>query len=321
MARAATFVAILVLALAGSGPVVAQDLPVPEPGVVLEVPIVDDIVVDGDLSDWVAVPLITTTSGPADFAGSGAINWQIAAVGERLVFSALVDDDVIVAGEHGDDYWNEDSVELYVNLSGDPTATTYGPGIGQLTFSPVDIGSADPDALTITGNGAEAFEVTGFVFETSTGWGVEVAVDLTGRLVPADGERFGLQVHANGSNGGDRDTKLIWSLADVDDTSFQDPSVFGTGVFVDQRAAVAEDSVAASDEVEPETETATAENEVIVGDAAGASATDDALAAEPLETESEGNRSVLIAAVTAAFLLVVGAILLERRKSKTWQPE
>ena len=84
----------------------------------------------------------------------------------------------------------------------------------------------------------------GFVFATADGWGLEIEMPLAGLVDPAEGVTFGVQVQANGSSGGDRDTKLSWSLADVGDTSFTDPSVFGTGVFsaVDAGATAVESS-------------------------------------------------------------------------------
>jgi beta-glucosidase len=43
---------------------------------------------------------------------------------------------------------------------------------------------------------------------------------------------LGFQVHLNGASSADRDTKLIWSAADSNDSSYQNPSVFGQLIYV-----------------------------------------------------------------------------------------
>lgn len=307
-----------------SSAVAAQDAPIAEPGVTAIVPLVDNIVIDGDLSDWASIPSVTTSSGPqppADPANTGQVTWQIATVGQSLAFSATVVDATIVAGEHGQNYWNEDSVELYVNFSGDQMVAEYGPGIGQLTVSPIDIGNTDPTALTITGTNASDFVVTGFVFATPDGWGLEISVDLGGLASPTPLDQFGLQVHANGSSGGDRDTKLIWSLADVDDRSFTDPSVFGTGVFVDENGQSTESTVseAADDAVDTSDELAQLEIDE-AEDVASAVPEAEVVAsgdeAAVLGEEPPSSRFFLVAAIiTAATLLIGGAVIERKRQS------
>lgn len=320
---ASFFLLLAVLAMAAS-PVAAQERPELPSGESTWVSIVDSIVVDGDLSDWANVASIVTSTGPtpaADPANTGSVTWQVAAVGQTLVFSATVVDSTIVAGQHGDDYWNEDSLELYVNFSGVLDATSYGSGIAQITFSPVDIGNTDPTSLTISGNNASEVNVSGFVFATADGWGVEAAVDLDGLAVPVDGGEFGLQLQANGSSGGDRDTKLSWSLADVNDQSFSDPSVFGRGIFADETSGAAID--------EPSTDTSTETAAPAPGDAAVDAvdpATDEALddfAPEPEVDESvtppvapdeAKSRTLLIAAVLAAASIMAGGFWFEHRR-------
>ncbi|MBZ0310034.1 MAG: glycoside hydrolase family 9 protein, partial [Anaerolineae bacterium] len=71
----------------------------------------------------------------------------------------------------------------------------------------------------------------GIVFATEDGWGFEAAVPISGYLTPEHGLTIGFQAHANGASSLDRDVKLIWSLADTADTSYQDPGVFGQGIF------------------------------------------------------------------------------------------
>ena len=88
---------------------------------------------------------------------------------------ATVTDDAIIAGQNGEQYWLEDSVELYLNFA-DLGATQYGEGIAQIRVPAVDIGNTDPSSLTISGNGSEDFAIEGFVFATADGWGLEVAI-------------------------------------------------------------------------------------------------------------------------------------------------
>lgn len=317
---------MLVVALVGmtATPALARDVPELEPGVAVYVPLVDSIIVDGDLSDWLGLPTVVTSTGPSpssDPANTGSVTWQIAVVGETLVFSATIADATIVAGQHGENYWNEDSLELYVNFSGNLQAPSYGPGIAQITFSPVDIGNTDPSALTITGTNASDFTISGFVFATADGWGVEVGVNLDGLVIPSDLGEFGLQVQANGSRGGDRDTKLIWSVADVNDTSFNNPAVFGTGVFLDDASgaeleeAPGDTSIDAPIDAEGDPE----QSDGLVIDPSIDAPVDevvtDEVSAPPLDPPESGSRGVLIAAVLAAVAIMAGGFLFEHRRS------
>jgi len=163
------------------------------PGEVVVVPLAtpSPIVLDGDLGDWATLGAIVTNDGPvpsADPANSGQLRWQVAADASTFYFAATITDDNIVAGRNGDDYWNEDSIELYLDVSGDDTLRTYGDGVAQITFSAVDRGNTDPQQLSLSGNGEPDFTVSGFVFATTAGWGVEMAIDLTDKVVPANGE-------------------------------------------------------------------------------------------------------------------------------------
>ncbi len=192
------------------------------------------ITIDGDLAEWSDLPTIVTTDGPmpsTDPTTDGELTWSVVAEGSKLYVSATITDSSIIAGTHEDGYWNEDSIEIFLNTTSDLDATTYAPGIGQVRFSAVDIGNTDPTALTLSGTGADTFDVEGLVVETPDGWGLEAVIDFSEWLTPTHGLSIGFQVHANGASTLDRDLKLIWSNADTDDLSFDDPSVFGTAVF------------------------------------------------------------------------------------------
>ena len=311
----------LVLTMVVASPVAAQERPDLSPGVSVWVPIVDSIVIDGDLSDWADVASVVTSTGPmpaTDPSNTASMTWQVAAVGQTLALSATVVDATIVAGQHGDDYWNEDSIELYVNFSDVLSATSYGPGIAQITFSPVDIGNTDPTLLTISGNNATEVSVMGYVFATADGWGVEASLDLDGLTVPVDGGEFGLQLQANGSSGGDRDTKLSWSIADVDDVSFKNPSVFGTGVFVDELIAVPLDQPPTddTDEVEPVADLATDTVELPAdGDLAQLDSSSEVVTTAPVvPDETTTGRTSLYAALFCVAVIMGGGFWFEHRR-------
>jgi len=309
-------IAVLVMATIGSMLPLAAQEPASVPGEIVVVPVVggSEIVIDGDLGDWATLPATLTSDGPqpsADPANSGQMRWQLAADQNALYFSATITDDNIVAGEHGDDYWNEDSIELYLNFSGDASATTYGPDIGQITFSPVDRGQTDPTQLTISGNGAPLFDVNGLVFATTAGWGVEAAITLEGTPVEViDGAGFGVQVQANGSSGGDRDLKISWSVADVADTSFQDPSVFGRALLFDDSVTPpgvtdetsVEDSVLDSVATELQAEAITGELDLPVTEE---------------DDEPNPSRALFFAAILSAVSILVGGLWFERRRKKS----
>ena len=272
-----------------------------------------NIVLDGVLDEWADIPVIVTEGGPqpsANPALNGSLSWQVIADATTVYFAATITDEVIVAGEHGENYWNEDSIEFYLNLSGDPALTEYGPGVVQVRVTPLDIGNTDIGALTISGNGIEQVGVQGQVFETDSGWGTEIAIDVTQLGAPIPGDTFGLQVHANGSSAGDRDLKLIWSEADVDDTSFRDPSVFGQAMFVSQgappvEATDTEDSAAGAQVEDTVVEDAVAEP----SDLDGSINADDQII-----TGEEQQRSLLYAAIASALAVLVGGALFERKR-------
>jgi beta-glucosidase len=201
-------------------------------GQAVYIPFPVNITIDGKLDDWAGVPLTTVDRGPyvsKDPAEDGSFSFGLAADTSNLYVLMLMVDKNIVTGQHGTDYWNEDSMEFYVNQSGNLSATAYGDGIYQININPGDIGKTNPGALTITGVNSKGVKVQGIVFKTANGWGFEASVPLA--KPPTHGSVIGFQAHANGASVMDRDTKLIWSLADTSDLSYQNPSLFGQGIF------------------------------------------------------------------------------------------
>ncbi len=201
-------------------------------GEAIYIPFPVKIALDGKLDDWAGVPLTTVDRGPmvsGDPAEDGSFSFAVAADDANLYVLMLAKDQKIVTGEHGADYWNEDSMEFYVNQSGNLAATSYGKGIFQINIKPLDIGKTDLAALTISGINNTATKVAGIVFRTADGWGFEAAVPLD--TPPQHGSIIGFQTHLNGASDKDRNVKLIWSLADTGDASYQNPSLFGQGIF------------------------------------------------------------------------------------------
>ncbi len=201
-------------------------------GKVVYIPFPVTITLDGKLDDWAGVPLTKVDNGPSpstDPAEDGSVTFGVAADDSNLYVLELVPDKVIVTHQHGANYWNEDSGEFYVNQSGNLNASSYTDSIYQVNINPGDIGKTDPTALTLTGVNADKSKAKGIVFKTPDGWGFEASVPLLKK--PQHGDVIGFQVHLNGSSGGDRNVKLIWSLADTGDKSYINPSLFGKGVF------------------------------------------------------------------------------------------
>lgn len=216
---------------AQSGPGLA---PTEIPGEVVYVPFPVKITVDGKLDDWAGVPVQTVTKGPytsADSAENGSFTFSVAADAENFYLTMASVDKNIVTGQHDTSYWNEDSMEFYLNVSGNLSASVFDPKIMQVNINPGDIGKTDPTALTLTGTNATKLKISGLVFKTENGWGFEAAIPLTGLIEPKHGAEFGFQAQTNGATKLDRDVKLIWSNADTADQSWQNPSLFGEAIF------------------------------------------------------------------------------------------
>lgn len=203
------------------------------PGAVVYVPFPVKIALDGNLSDWKGIPVQRVTSGPAigpDKKQNQWFDFSVASDGAELFVLMKTQDSNIIAGMHGADFWNEDSMEFYVNLTKALTANAYTPGIMQVTINATNIGKKAKDALSLSGTNSEQSKARAHVFKTADGWAFEAAIPLPKGLV-AHGTNIGFQAHANGASVQDRDSKLIWSSLDMDDHSYQDPALFGRAVF------------------------------------------------------------------------------------------
>jgi len=225
---------ILLLTSCGGGKAAKIDVPKEIPGEAIYIPFPYEITVDGNLEDWQKLPSYTVTNGSmpsSDPAENGSFTFSVAADADFFYITMQMPDQNIIAGQHGAEFWNEDSMEFYINASGDLNATSYKTGMFQANFNAADIGNTDPDALTITGVFSTDIPISGYVFKTETGWGVEAALALDGILNPMHGLEIGFQAQINGATKQDRDVKLIWSKADTKDTSWQYPNLFGRAIF------------------------------------------------------------------------------------------
>jgi beta-glucosidase len=187
---------------------------------------------DGDLSDWQGVPAITIPNGakPTD---QPSLTFAAAADDNYLYLMGSVTKPNIISGQHGTNYWNEDSVEFYVNGTGELDLTSYQNGVAQITIPALNIDRSGSDVVIDGVKGATA-EAKVVAKKTATGYAVELAVPLKNKvwsITPVHGNTIGFQVHLNGATQSNRDIKLIWSLADIGDSSYQNPSVFGQLIF------------------------------------------------------------------------------------------
>lgn len=186
------------------------------------------ITLDGDSADWEGVPRVIMSDG-----GDPEVVFAAASDGENLFFLANVTDSTIITGQNGTDYWNEDSVEFYINATGDLNLRTYIDGVAQINIPALNIDLPSEEAIVSGVRGSTA-NATLEAVATDDGYLIEVAVPLQNDvwdIEVAHGNAIGFQVHLNGARQQSRDTKLIWSIYDSNDQSYQNPSLFGTLIF------------------------------------------------------------------------------------------
>src|SRR5687767_11546128 len=95
------------------------------------------ITVDGVFGDWDDLPRQTVKTGPVlptSALSPSSLEFAVAADYENLYLLLEVTDPVIIANQHEEQYWFEDSVEVYINATGQRAITSYVPGVAQLTF-------------------------------------------------------------------------------------------------------------------------------------------------------------------------------------------
>ncbi|NIW46669.1 MAG: hypothetical protein GWN14_17775, partial [candidate division Zixibacteria bacterium] len=188
------------------------------------------ISLDGDLSDWEGVPLVSMGNPE-----STEITFAIASDGDYIYFLADVIDSVIISGEHGDQYWNEDSVEFYLNGTGDLELAGYIDGVTQITVPPLNIGK-DFDETAIGGVRGNTVDAQVIVVKTDQGYAIELSVPVENDVwsIPVvHNYSIGFNVKLNSSNQGGREMIMDWSAADQSDSSYYNPSVFGQLIFAE----------------------------------------------------------------------------------------
>ncbi len=216
----------------------AQDTLAPEgtPQETYYAPFPLTITLDGDFDDWEGVPRVTIPrpiEGIEVAPDRPAVTFAVAADGEYLYFMGDIIDDIIVSGEHGTNYWDEDSVEFYVNGTGDLSLTQYVDGVAQITVPALNIG-LPPEEVALGGVQGTTVDAQVVMVETETGYALEMAIPLENEvwnIEPEHARAIGFQVHLNGTSASSRDTKIIWSIFDTVDQSYTNPSVFGQLIF------------------------------------------------------------------------------------------
>ena len=234
------FVILLLLALVpllrhSIDTTIAQDPLAPDgvSGEIYYAPFSVPIELDGDLSDWDGVPHVQLPRDTLVDEGQTSVVFAAASDGEYLYLLGDVSDTTIISGEHGADYWNEDSVEFYINATGDLSRTDYTAGVTQITIPALN---ASSDEAVLSGIQSDVLGLEFVAVETEKGYAVELAIPLVNdvwNISPEHGTTIGFQVHLNGASVENRDTKLIWSVLDTSDQSYQNPSVFGKLTFFD----------------------------------------------------------------------------------------
>ena len=194
------------------------------------------ITLDGALEDWRGVPKVTFSGGivaskkPGE---DGPVTFAVAADANFLYCLAEITDRTIVAGQRDKRFWEEDSVEFYLNATGDFATKSYKPGIAQVTIPALNIGKSANEAVIAGINGA-ASGAAAIAIKTPTGWAVETAIPLknTAWNIPLEhGGTIGFEVGLNGSSSptAGQEVKLAWSKLDTnaDSNASNNPSVFG----------------------------------------------------------------------------------------------
>lgn len=216
----------------------AQLAPDSVPGAAYYAPFPLSITLDGDPADWANVPHVTIDSGPTlPLNHDTAMTFAVAADDTQLYFLAEVQDSKVTYGtfDAASDWYKEDSIEFYINATGDLSLTSYKPGVVQIGIMAANI--LQPDELLIGGYNSTTVPVSAVVVETDEGYLVEASVPLVTDVWTIEPEHLGVlgfQAHLNGaSTTAGRDTKLIWSLSDTQDQSYTNPSLFGQLIFWD----------------------------------------------------------------------------------------
>jgi hypothetical protein len=161
--------------------------------------------------------IFTPSTSPADLSASYRAMWDET----NLYVFVDVTDDVLLHDTPADDWYDSDSVEIYIDAE-NAKASTYGQNDYQYTFS---WDKTSPSMQEIKHNRTSGVEQA--MVTTDKGYRLEAKFPWTTLGVkPSAGARIGLDVHVNDSDGnGKRDSIISWH--DRQDNAWQNPQSFG----------------------------------------------------------------------------------------------
>jgi endo-1,4-beta-xylanase len=207
-------------------------------GAVYYAPFPVSITLDGEIGDWAHIPRVTIDKGPMlPSKHDTKMTFAAAADKTNLYFLAEVEDSKLAFGTHDpiQEWYKEDSVEFYINATGDLKLSEYKTSVAQIGILAANVDK--PAKPILGGANSEKPQVKVFAVKTDKGYRVEAAVPLTSdfwKIQPKHEGVLGFQAHLNGASASnDRDTKLIWSVYDTQDQSYMNPSLFGQLIFWD----------------------------------------------------------------------------------------
>ena len=226
MFRKLIFVLPFVFVLSFVSIVPAQDAIIPSPGTMPRIDGVVDEIWGFSTGYSISTSQVgTAPTSPSDCSGTWRALWNW----ENLyVLVEIKDDSLTNDSGGGDNKWNDDSVEIYVD--GDNSKdTSIGADDHQYTFRWNDEEIEEPSAIhhgADTLVGVEYASVT-----TSDGYLIEAKLPWTSIMGKAaePGQLIGFDVWLNDDDdGGDRDSQVSWYS--TDGNGWQDPSVWGVAV-------------------------------------------------------------------------------------------
>jgi hypothetical protein len=231
MQKLAVTLVLLVLLVVGDGSALAQGS-TPD-GAAITVPFPTAITIDGDLTDWAAIPLQQVQPSDAPYA---AFSVGVTADDRQLY----------VMMQAADGPAPDDSLLFYLNYTDDLTTNTYDKGIVEVAIRAADIDSGDSHALTVNGINSAFIPANVAIIATSTGWGFELAMPFDSVFVPSDcgacefppprdlspydGKVIGFQARREN---GTAPQNSVWANADRGSAAWEVPANFGHGIFVD----------------------------------------------------------------------------------------
>ena len=147
---------------------------------------------------------------------------------DYLYVIAIVQDDILQAdAPNGNDAWQDDSIELYIDGGNEKCASCYDDNDAQYRFRP---GIPDGEPPLMHNDAADGIEWTAGVPEEGGGYVIEVAIPWTKNSVVAQTNTvIGFDVHVNDDDegGATRDGKLHWTDS-PGDNQHNSADYFGT---------------------------------------------------------------------------------------------